>query len=269
MNCSHHLLRNATALALVFGIASAPLVARADAPPVTSAPVPDYVDVEVADSVLEVELVKSWTNEAIGAGLEDAKINKAESGRTLSVSIGGAPFAYEVTIGVKQRAEWIGDLRTGKCKCDDAQLVERVRSDVAAVAGRLSPSSEPTTAVMPPDVPPDDPALTNGDRNRVPLGGKGKAGVALLVVGTGAVIAGAVVLAMKSGEDRDQGNATQLARRDRRPAGAAVLAVGGVVVIVGAVLLGLDRRDAKRNKRISVSPAAGGASLGFVLSGSF
>jgi len=48
-----------------------------------------------------------------------------------------------------------------------------------------------------------------------------------------------------------------------------VLAVGGVVVIVGAVLLGLDRRDAKRNKRISVSPAAGGASLGFVLSGSF
>jgi hypothetical protein len=252
--------------ALAIGIAStsrAAIAAPAEAAP--AAPLPEYVQLEVADSVMETDLVRSWASEAIGAGLDDAGVDKAVAGRSLSVAIAGVPFDYEVTIGVKESADWVGDLRSGRCKCDDAQLVKRVREDVGAVAGRLQPAAEPATTATPATVVPATPDAGK----RAPLGGKGKAGIALLVVGAGGVIAGAVVLALGKSEGVASEDPSAVDDVDRRPAGAAVLAVGGVLVIVGATLLGLDRRDAKRKRAVSIAPAASRTSFGLGISGRF
>lgn len=245
-------------------VAIAPISAHAE-PADESAPLPEYVDLEVAESVLEVDLVRSWAGEAIGAGLGDASVDAAKDGRRLSITIAGVPFEYDVTIGVKENGEWIGDMRTGKCKCDDTQLVARVRGDVAAVAGRLEPG-ETTGPVTPPIGPETNPP---DGREKVPLGGKGKAGVALLVVGVGGVVAGAVLLGLGAKEDAGSDDPSQLEGKDNKPAGAAVLAVGGVLVIVGATLLGLDRRDAKRKRSVAFAPAVGRGGFGLAVSGRF
>lgn len=255
-----HLLHAAVAAC----VAIAPMTARAE-PPAAAAPLPEYVDLEVAQTVLEVDLVRSWASEAIGAGLGEAGVDAAKDGRRLAIVIGGAPFDYDLQVGVKDGGEWIGDMRAGKCKCDDEQLVARVRGDVVAVAGGLQPG-ETTGPVTPPIGPEVDPVNTD---KRAPLGGKGKAGVALLVVGAGAVIAGAVVLALDAKEDVGSDDPSQLEGQNNKPAGAAVLAIGGVLVIVGATLLGLDRRDAKRKRSVAFAPAVGRRGFGIALSGRF
>jgi hypothetical protein len=252
----------AFALALAVGSASVPSFAHAaeDAAP----PLPAYVELEVSDSVMEPELVRTWASEAVGDGLGDAKVDEAANGRVLAVTIAGVPLAYDVTIGVKENGEWIGDMRTGKCKCDDTQLVARVRGDVAAVAGRLEPGeAPPVTPPIGPETAPKD------DREKVPLGGKGKAGIALLVVGVGGVVAGAVLLGMGAKEDAGSDDPSQLEGQDNKPVGGAVLGVGGALVIVGAVLLGLDRRDAKRKRSVAFTPAVGRGGFGLALSGRF
>jgi hypothetical protein len=258
-------VRGLTAFIVALGLAAAPMSAPAAQP--AAAPLPDYVTLEVADSVIETDLVRTWASEAVTGGLGDAKIDAAANGRTLAVTINGTPFAYDVTVGVKDGGDWIGDLRSGVCKCDDTQLVSRVRSDVAAVAGRLQPGDAPPVVSHP--TTPASPDATADKRERVPLGGKGKAGVALLVLGAGGVIAGAVLLGMGSNEEvaSDDPSATETA--DLRPPGAAVLATGGVLVVAGAVLLGLDRRDAKRKRAVAIAPSAGRTTYGFAISGRF
>jgi len=258
-------LRRVMSFALAIGIASTSRVAiAAPAEAAPAAPLPEYVQLEVADSVMETDLVRSWASEAIGAGLDDAGVDEAVAGRSLSVAIAGVPFDYEVTIGVKESADWVGDLRSGRCKCDDAQLVKRVREDVGAVAGRLQPAAEPATTVTPATVVPATPDAGK----RAPLGGKGKAGIALLVVGAGAVVAGAVVLALDAKSDVGS-DESMIEEVDRRPVGGAVLGVGAVLLVTGGVLLGLDRRDAKRKRSVAVAPAVGRTSFGIAFSGRF
>jgi hypothetical protein len=77
------------------------------------------------------------------------------------------------------------------------------------------------------------------------LGVKGKAGVALLVVGGLGVIAGITMVAIKP-TYFDQGDPEAFKYRTTDPPGYAALGVGAAGLIVGAVLLGLDRKQAKR-----------------------
>jgi hypothetical protein len=148
--------------------------------------------------------------------------------------------------------------------CTEDELVEKVEALAVQVAPKLVvPGPEADTDPDPerdPDVkdpdgngrrdPDPDGGIVDDDPNR--LGGKGKAGVALLVVGGLGAITGTVLVIRKPEyfEVGDPHAPTEYSTT--RPPGWALLGGGVAVVVVGAVLLGLDRKQAKQRAAAGV-----------------
>lgn len=138
---------------------------------------------------------------------------------------------------------------TSLCKlCTEAELVDHVEAAIDRVVPKL-PVHE-STEVPPPRV---DPGADGGGR-AAPLGGLGKAGIGVMVLGVAAGVAGAVVFTRKTKVENDE-----LVREETsyRTPGIAVLSAGVAVLVAGVTMLAVDRARAKRRGAVAWRGGAG------------
>jgi len=138
----------------------------------------------------------------------------------------------------------------------------QVQADAAAAAAEAQAAEEPEPEPEPEVPPPIVPEEPKG------MGGKGKAGAALLGLGAAGAVAG-VIMAIRPPTQDSPDNGYDL--RSTKPPGYATLAVGGALLVTGAVLLVLDSRERKRSRPIatSVAPILGPNVAGMSWSGRF
>lgn len=205
------------------------------------------------------------TRVAQGA-LEDQSVTltTAPAGPELRVALlvrdgGGYRVEYEIVYDGKTIKDGTGGF---DCQlCTEDELVEKVEALVIQVAPKLvvpQAESQPDPEKGPdPEIDPIPEGNDGGDPivDEEPdgLGGKGKAGVALLVVGGVATIAG-VVMVVRKPQYFDVGDPDASNYKTTRPPGWGALGGGAAAVVVGAVLLGLDRKQAKQREAAGLAP---------------
>ncbi len=152
--------------------------------------------------------------------------------------------------------------------CTEDELVEKVEALVIQVAPKLvvpTREKDPEVAKDPEPKPKKDPVADGStdpivDEENDGLGGKGKAGVALLVVGGLGAIGGVVLVARKP-KYFPVGDPQASMIQTTRPPGWALLGGGVAAVVVGAVLLGIDRKQAKQREAARSKPKKAEAKL--------
>lgn len=166
---------------------------------------------------------------------------------------GGYRVEYEIVYDGKTVEDGTGGF---DCQlCTEDELVEKVEQLAIQVAPKLvvpeaktdpGPGPGPNGGgggdLGPEDGPGPDPIV---DEDPGALGGMGKAGVALLVVGGLGAIAG-VTLVVLPPKTFPTGHPNAALIQTTRPPGWGVLGGGVAALVVGAVLLGLDRKQAKQ-----------------------
>lgn len=145
--------------------------------------------------------------------------------------------------------------------CTEGEAVERAVAEierlVPLVRERALGRQDAAQPAEPPRAVVEGPAAPRG------LGGRGKAGIALLALGGVGLGAGAGLALLEPRPDPDE----PLNVITTRPPGFALIGVGAAAVITGAVLVVLDRRSPRR--RASLAPALVRAGGGLALVGVF
>ncbi len=176
---------------------------------------------------------------------------------------------YTFTIEIRVADVVQGEPLDVECRlCTEGELVERVEDALASLLDELPESkADATTRREPEDEPktrpPAEPSPSDSVDERPPpperpstLGGKGKAGVALLVLGAASVATGAGLAAVPPSTRADM----PLEKTTTHPPGYVLLGIGGASLIAGGVLLALDRKAA-RSRSIALVPSGAGAML--------
>ena len=222
----------------------------------SSGPVIDDRITERSGLLMHERGVLPWKDEEdVTIGVVIAEVSEPEPG-------------FVVQLQVERNGEKSGPREVRCWLCTESELVDKTVESIGTVLDELPPpaaESTVTPAVSEPAAEPAREDLTpvslDSDQPTRGLGGKGKAGVALLAGGGALVITG-VALAIPGPKPLPD---NPLQQRNLRPGGIAVLAVGGAAAVTGAVLLKLDRREA----RVAVNPAVGARFTGVSLSGRF
>jgi hypothetical protein len=178
----------------------------------------------------------------------------------------GEEPGYMIGSGLYVGEEAVGDsVHQTECRlCTEGEAVERGTAEIERLVpfvrdfAQAQREAQLKAAAPPPEPPKPEPLPPPRG-----LGPRGKAGVALLVVGGVGVITGLGLAIKEPKPDPDM----PLYEISTRPAGFAVLGIGAAAVITGAVLLVLDRKAAQR--RVSWLPSVGRGAAGLTLAGSF
>lgn len=246
--------RLSSVLALVIA-AAAPSV-RAEAPATASAPAPSRGWAHVAVDTSQIgeagPAIRRRVQERSDVVLRRAGVmpGRGPQDPTISVVIreveGDKPgWTYAITIRRADEPPRVDE--TNACElCTETELVDAIEGRLARLAGELEadeapppPRPAPTTAASS-SLPP----VHDAPASPVRLGGKGKAGVALLGIGGAALVAGVALVALP---DRPKpGDPTH--EIFTQPPGYALLATSGAAFVVGLALLVVDRVQAKRDR---------------------
>lgn len=218
-----------------------------------------FVDADALGSGGPVVAGRAMRAATGGLEAQAVTITDAPAGPELRVRLaerqaGGYRVEYEIVYDGKTIQNGTGGF---DCQlCTEDELIEKVEALAIQVAPKLvvpqeeadpDPGPGPDPDVKDPDDgrdPDSDDPIVDGDPSR--LGTKGKAGVALLVVGGLGAITGTVLVVLPPLEEFPTGHENAAYVKSARPPGWGVLSVGVAAVVVGAVLLGLDRKQAKR-----------------------
>ena len=239
--------------------------AHVGSPPSATAFPADRVDVWIADTIEDRELVSSWVHEELSKALTEVDLDALPVGRKLVVEISGVNYEWVMSVAATQDGKRMpGSPDASACNCSDEKMLAELASVTRTVIPLLQQelaSGGSRTPPIPPRVDPEQP--TQPDRTRRPLAGMGKAGIGLLV--TGAAGLGVGIGLVAAGTAVDDGNDRQAI--DRRPPGYAVIGTSAALAITGAILLGLDRRRARRVQ--AIVPTWERQFVGISLSGRF
>ncbi len=222
--------------------------ALAATPSPASTASPDRVEITIAPSVGDVEVMDRWMQLAAGSGMNDAGVTWPEvaDDRTLVIEIEGSLLEYEYFVGVRTPDGWAGPAQSASCECRDQQLIDGVRLAVSKLGPQLRPPA--------PDASPAASKLRPARR----LGPGGIAGATLLGVGGAAVLGGILMLALPPKWSVDEDDPGLERGKTLRLPGAIVAGAGVALVTVGAVLLHRDRTK----RRATVAPTAGRRGFG-------
>jgi hypothetical protein len=253
-------VRRVLAVVIATALSSGGMSVTASAAPAAteSSDVPAFVSISIAETVRPTDVAQAWVSDGVQEALASASISATDVGsRELVVELGGKALAYEVSVGVRQDGSWIAGPTTSPCSCHGDDLVAHVRTAVAGVAPKLRADEvvdDPgSSATPPPELRP--PVEDTSRAERRPLGKMGGAGVALVVVGGAATIAGVALLAIPV-EDAHADDPERTETASYRVPGGVVLGVGLATLVVGAALLGTDRAHAKR-RASALAPSFG------------
>ncbi len=255
----------AVACAGMLAAAAPSLPVRAE-PAATRAALPEFVQLELADSLGDQrELVRRWVSDGVIEGLGEAKVQAETGGRTLAVEVAGSAEEYDLVIGVRSGDAWIGRPRRHHCVCLPDDLVAKVRAEVVAVAPGLEAEDggAQTPAVSAPDRVTPAPAV-DATENRKRLAPLGVAGIVTTVGGAALLAAGIGVVLADTDFEGDPDDLDQRRRADLRVPGGVVAAVGAAGVIAGITMLAVNARRSKK-RSVELAPSAYRRGGGMVL----
>ena len=186
---------------------------------------------------------------------EGVKHTEAPAGPELRMTIKpGEPTGYTIAYEIVFDGAVMED---GKAKgssdcqlCTEDELLDRIDAIAREQAPKMvEPEAEPEVVDHDPDpeVVVTPPGGEGGHDEPEGMGGMGKAGVALLVVGGASAVTG-VVLVVRKPEHFPAGDPNANMVKTTRPPGAAVLGGGVALAITGAVLLALDVKRRKKTE---------------------
>lgn len=250
------------------GPALAPIVALA---PASKAAVEvnvklDQPDDEALAARLRGEIVKALNAEGIAV----TKTPGSKEGSIRIDVIWNADDNHEISAVVDAGGEarapeggpWVCDT------CRENQLMAKVTGLLPAVIPLLPEASEEAATTDGDTGTPDDPVAPTDGGDKKRLGGLGKAGIGLLVVGVGGAITGGVLAGIgdrsgDAGPERESGT-------DFTTPGIATAVVGGVLAITGAAMLAVDlSRSRKKSKKAAFAPIVSPRFAGVGVSGRF
>lgn len=241
-----------------------PEPAAVDGPPRTGR---IYVD---ADGLGDAGPVIAGRSMKVGqAGLESqgVALTDAPAGPELRVVLslrdsGGYRVEYQIVYDGEVVPDGTGGF---DCQlCTEDELVEKVEALAVQVAPKLvvpEPEVEPDGDPDPKGDPKGEPDPKIGTQDPITdddpgaLGGLGKAGVALVVLGGLGMVGGVSLLVIKPIPVQDDPLEATMAR-NTKPAGGAVLGVGVAVLVTGVALLAVDRKRAKAKEAEQPKAAA-------------
>ncbi len=244
------------ALLLAVGSCLDPLTASA-------ASLPEHASVEIDTSDVgdEGPIIKRRIEERTGVvlrgrGVLPARPQTDDPVVTIDIDpLTGPEPGYSFEIWSMIGEQPLGDKRQVECTlCTESEVVARIEATMLehletvelppppeeSDEGAADPS--PSPAEDDSGVDPSDPPTSDQDGGRARLGKLGRAGVGLLSVGLGGVIAGSVLVALPPKVNDDN----PLEETTTRPPGFAVLGIGAAAALSGAIMLAIDRRRAKR-----------------------
>ncbi len=150
--------------------------------------------------------------------------------------------------------------RTVDCElCRDAELVEQLGKEIARLSGRVlyGPEAEQDADTTPAEDGVAESEGTDRVEEKVEpprsIGPLGMAGIGTLL---GGAVSIAVGLPLALTPDRARVGDSGIEVRTTRPAGLTMIGVGGALIVTGAVLTTIDVVRRKRQRKISLVPAA-------------
>lgn len=234
------------------------------------------IDVDASEIGASGTVVRDRINERAGLTMHEAGILPARDREDATLRVHIQPAAndepgYVLQVWIERAGATEGTRNEVDCTlCTETELVDRAVGEIAQALATIQPDDPETAGVGEPAPPPDDP--TGGpaldepsppesgsvDRQRRPLGRKGKLGIGLLV--GGAVIAGTGIgLAIPAPQPLSEDPTNQ---RSFRPPGYALIGVGAAGLVTGAVLLAVDREMSRRTRAsATIGPGFAGLAI--------
>jgi hypothetical protein len=158
-----------------------------------------------------------------------------------------------------------------ECTCGDSALTAAVIARFPTALEQLETREPaPSAPALEQEPEPAEPIAMTSDRpndemSRKPLGGLGRAGISVAVVGAAALVSGGIVFAQGRRPEQPPGQFEERDGKNFKPPGIALMVTGGAALVTGVVLLVVDRSKARRSSSALVLPSPGG----LVLTGRF
>lgn len=242
------------------------------------APRPDdssgLLRIEVASTIDDENLLPGW----ISSRNRDlaAEIPAIEGhDQWIAVEITGATYDYRVSVVAMRDGEPVGPTSEPiECVCNSEKLLALIDDRIDDAIAEFRAAKAADTRVLPPEPEPTPPGPVlvpqpevdgGGTGRRGPLGALGYTGIAVGVLGIGALGAG-IPLALRPDEPR--GNPPMLERHSTHSPGIALAISGGAALVTGITLLVVDRVRPRR-RSLAVLPTFGSGRVGLSITRSF
>jgi len=227
------------------------------------------LEIEIASGIVERADLRRWIDEDARRVL-DALPDDAERRGSLRIAVVGALYEYEVTITARRDGTVVGTPSTWTCDCSNEELLDRLRTELPAVAERLAAEEEQEQAPAPEPVvrPTIGTVVDEPERRR--LGPAGAAGVTLMVLGATGVGTGVALITLTNRPSPDAWSTRQV--RELLWPGTLVAGTSVGLLAAGITLYALrDRAGQRRRATVSaLGPAADGSGrFSLVVNGRF
>lgn len=203
----------------------------------------------IGPTVPDGEQIRRWVEERAEEVLErrGAPLGPEDM---IHLTVLGEPYAYQVHVALVRGKRLLAEhSEVVICECGTDEMLVQVGEAIEAGAQMLAEA--PSPPVPPPAVEVEqDTGDAVNDGVRRPLGAMGYAGIAVGVLGVGALVSG-VVLALRPDEIRSGSAAT---RYTTRPPGIG-LAIGGSAALTAGITLIVWDAVVRKKSRMAVVPA--------------
>jgi hypothetical protein len=231
--------------------------------------------IEVAARIDDASLLPDWiTSRNPDLAQEIPTLQGHE--QWIAIDIAGATYDYRVSVVAMRDGKPVRPMSEPvECVCNSEKLLALVddRIDEAVAELRAAKLADVTMPPEPEPTPPDPVIRPESeviddeevDGHRRPLGALGYAGIAVGVLGVGALGAG-IPLALRPDEMR--GARPERERYSTHPPGIAMAVGGGVALATGVTLIIVDRVRHRR-RSLAVLPTFGPGRVGLSITRSF
>jgi hypothetical protein len=231
--------------------------------------------IEVAPTIDDESLLPGWINSR-NHDLA-AEIPSVEGhDQWIAIEITGATYDYRVSVVAVRDGKPVGPAsEPAECVCNSEKLLALVddRIDEAVAELRVAKLANATTPPLEPEPIPPGPVIVpepevvddEGMGRRRPVGALGYTGIAVSILGAGALGAG-IPLALRP--DGPRGTPPTLERYSTHSPGIALAVGGGVALATGVTLLIVDRVR-QRRRSVAVLPTFGPGRVGLSITRSF
>ncbi|MEM9462664.1 MAG: hypothetical protein AAGF11_51425 [Myxococcota bacterium] len=229
--------------------------------------------VDVDPGIADGELYPSWIEQR-NPKLKERLPESLGARPWIAVKIAGATYDYQVAITPMQDETSIasGAIRFS-CECSGEALLDSIDEGIAKAIDGLSRKAEvepndpePGEATGTSDYEPQPPETSGSSDRRPALGPLGYTGLALGLLGGGALASGVVLYPREPYDIMEEGGEFEL--RTTESVGLALVAGGSVALVGGIIMLAVDGAK-HRPRRVAIIPALDARLTGVAVRGRF
>jgi hypothetical protein len=231
--------------------------------------------IQVQPTINDATLLPGWITSRNRDIAEKIPANEGQD-QWVAVDITGATYDYRVSVRAMRDGTPVGRVSEPRaCVCNSEKLLAMVDDQIDEAVAEFR-ATEPAEMAIPPREPEPTPAgppidleseaiVEQDDAHRRRLGALGYTGIALGVVGAGALGAG-IPLVLRPDEPR--GSPPGLEQYSTHTPGIALAVSGGVALAAGVTLLIVDGVR-RRQRSVAVLPTFGPGRAGLSITRSF